>query len=55
MEKFSRIGIVGLGLIGGSIGLELKKRKISEYVYGFSRKVSTMKKARKRGIIDRYF
>lgn len=55
MEKFDRIGIVGLGLIGGSIGIEVKKRNISRYVYGFSRKISTMKKARSKGIIDRYF
>jgi len=55
MEDFKRIGIIGIGLIGGSIGLEIKKRKIAEEVVGYSRKVETMEKAVARGIIDRYY
>jgi prephenate dehydrogenase len=37
MEEFGRIGIIGIGLIGGSIGVEIKKRKIAEEVIGYSR------------------
>jgi prephenate dehydrogenase len=55
MGKFKNIGIVGLGLIGGSIAVEIKKRDIADRVTGFSRRLSTLKKAKERGIIDRYF
>ena len=33
-----RIGIVGLGLIGGSLGLALKKRRLAGRVIGCDRK-----------------
>ena len=55
MVDFKRIGIIGIGLIGGSIGLEIKKRKIAEEVVGYSRKFETMEKGIERGIIDRYY
>jgi len=55
MEEFGRIGIIGIGLIGGSIGVEIKKRKIAEEVIGYSRKIETMEKAVEKGIIDRYY
>lgn len=55
MGKFENIGIVGLGLIGGSLALDIKKRGIARRVTGFSRRLSTLKKAKERGIIDEYF
>lgn len=55
MSEFRKIGIIGIGLIGGSIGIEIKKRKVADHVIGYSRKLETMEKAVKRGIIDRYF
>ncbi|MCX8082062.1 MAG: prephenate dehydrogenase [bacterium] len=55
MTDFKTIGIVGLGLIGGSLALEIKKRKIAEKVIGFSRKYSTLEKAKVDGLIDEYF
>jgi prephenate dehydrogenase len=54
MPDFEKIGIIGIGLMGGSIGLEIKKRKIAEEVIGYSRKIETMKKAVEKGIIDRF-
>lgn len=53
--KFQNIGIAGLGLIGGSLALEIKKRGIACCVTGFSRRHSTLKKAKSQGIIDRYY
>jgi prephenate dehydrogenase len=49
-----RIAIIGLGLIGGSLALALKKAgaKGTEIV-GFSRSAETIAKARKCGAIDR--
>ncbi|MCM8818965.1 MAG: prephenate dehydrogenase [Candidatus Omnitrophica bacterium] len=55
MRDFKKIGIIGIGLIGGSIGLDVKRKKISKKVYGYSRKIETMEKAVKKGIIDQYY
>ncbi len=55
MGKFKNIGIAGLGLIGGSLAIEIKKRGIACRVTGFSKRPSTLKKAKNRGIIDEYF
>ena len=46
-----KIGIVGLGLIGGSLGLDLRSQK--HYVIGISRKENTCKIALDRGVVDR--
>ena len=46
--KIDRIGIVGLGLIGGSIGLELQNKGYE--VYGLVNKIKTAKRAKERGL-----
>ncbi len=51
--KFNNIGIVGLGLIGGSLALAIKSSGVSAAVTGFSRSPSTLDKAVRRGIVDR--
>lgn len=53
--KLTSVGIVGVGLIGGSIGLALKRRRIAKQVFGFGRRLSTLKLAKEIGAIDRYF
>ncbi len=45
-----KIGIVGLGLIGGSLGFDLRDR--GHIVYGVSRKESTCQRAIERGAVD---
>ena len=45
-----KIGIVGLGLIGGSLGLDLRLR--GHLIYGISRKLETCQIALERGIAD---
>jgi len=47
----ARITIIGLGLIGGSLGLALKQAD-SSIITGFSRRASTVRKALKMGAID---
>lgn len=47
MEK---IGIIGLGLIGGSMGLALRKQNYT--VYGFDKDDLNQKKALKNGLVD---
>ena len=44
------IGIVGLGLIGGSLGLDLKA--LGYQVLGVSRQEQTLKRAIERGVVD---
>jgi prephenate dehydrogenase len=50
---FDTIAIVGVGLIGGSIGLALKRRRLARRVVGVGRRASSLAAARRRGTIDR--
>ncbi|MGK7942564.1 MAG: prephenate/arogenate dehydrogenase [Crocosphaera sp.] len=45
-----KIGIIGLGLIGGSLGFDLRHR--GHRVYGVSRTESTCERAIERGLVD---
>jgi prephenate dehydrogenase len=49
---FNRVCIVGVGLIGGSFGLELKKRKLAAEVVGVARRQSTIYDAVQLGSCD---
>lgn len=51
-KPFPRIAIVGVGVIGGSLGLAIKKRYPSSHIIGFDRK-DVLRQALKRGAIDR--
>jgi prephenate dehydrogenase len=53
MAEFDKVAIVGVGLIGGSIGLALRERKLASEVIGVGRRESTLATARKLGAIDR--
>ena len=50
---FKRVTIIGLGLIGGSLGLAIKEKHIAREIVGLSRSESTVKRALSLGIIDR--
>ncbi|MCL0064345.1 3-phosphoshikimate 1-carboxyvinyltransferase [Dehalococcoidia bacterium] len=48
-----RIAVVGLGLIGGSLGLALKQAKGDELeIIGFARRPETASEAVRRGVVD---
>jgi prephenate dehydrogenase len=49
---FKKIAIFGVGLIGGSFALALKKAGAVEQIVGVGRTASTLARARKLGIID---
>ncbi len=49
---FSRIVIVGMGLIGGSLGMAIRRKRLSREVVGFSRTTSTIRQAKQRGAVD---
>ncbi len=48
-----RVGIVGLGLIGGSLALALKGKRGAPEVWGCDRRVESLRMARKAGVIAR--
>src|SRR5579863_7799809 len=52
---FKRVAIVGLGLIGGSIGLALHKAKAAQQVTGYDLGKGVSDRARKVGAIDQPF
>ena len=53
MKLFNKVTIIGVGLIGGSIGLGIKKRALAKEVIGVFRRPSTLKKALKSKAVDR--
>ena len=53
MKLFNKVAIIGVGLIGGSIGLCIKKRKLAREVIGISRHRRTIYLAKREGAIDR--
>ena len=38
MKRWNQVAIVGVGLIGGSIGLALRERKLADVVLGIGRR-----------------
>lgn len=52
MKLFNKVAIVGVGLIGGSIGLALKKQRLCEQVVGVSRHKKNLLLAKKKQAID---
>lgn len=53
MKTFNKITIIGVGLIGGSIGLAIKKRRVAKEVTGVFRRAATLKKALKAKAVDK--
>ncbi|MCK5306039.1 MAG: prephenate dehydrogenase/arogenate dehydrogenase family protein [Candidatus Omnitrophica bacterium] len=52
MKEFKKIAILGVGLIGGSIGLAVKKKGAAQEIRGLTTKRSTLAKALCRKAID---
>ena len=51
---FQRVAIIGVGLIGGSLGMILKRQHLADEVVGIGRRVENLKMAVELGAIDRY-
>jgi prephenate dehydrogenase len=49
----NRITIVGTGLIGGSLGLALKKAKLGFEIVGHDKRIEVANKAKQRGAVDK--
>jgi len=53
MRRFDKITIIGVGLIGGSIGLAAKDKRLAKTIVGVFRRESTLNRALKRGAVDK--
>ncbi len=52
MLRANTVTIVGAGLIGGSIGLALKQRKLAAHVIGVGRQAASLRQAKQGGAVD---
>ena len=53
LPMFKQVSIVGVGLLGSSLGLALKTRGLAEVVVGVGRRQSSLDTALERGAIDK--
>jgi prephenate dehydrogenase len=49
---FHKITIIGVGLLGGSLGLAVRRRKLAREVAGFVRRTASLKDCEKTGAVD---
>ena len=52
MKKFGIVGIIGVGMIGGSIGMALRKRRLADKVIGLGRNPIKLRRAKVLGAIE---
>jgi prephenate dehydrogenase len=52
MPRFNTVAILGVGLIGGSIGLGLRRRGLAGRVIGVGRREESLRVARERGAVN---
>lgn len=51
---FRQLSIIGVGLLGGSLGLAVRRARLAETVVGIGHRESTLRKAVDRGAIGRF-
>ena len=54
-RAFNKVAIIGLGLMGGSLGLAIKRKKMARIVAGYARRASTRRQALAAGAVDKVF
>lgn len=52
---FKRVTIIGVGLIGGSLARVFRDKSLAGDIYGIGRREENLIKAKRIGLIDRYF
>jgi prephenate dehydrogenase len=50
--QFRKVTIVGVGLLGGSLGLAIKKRRLADEVVGYVRRKASILECKKAGAVD---
>ena len=51
--QFQKITLIGVGLLGGSLGLAVKRRRLAKRVAGYVRRAATVAECRKLKVLDR--
>lgn len=49
---FRKTALIGVGLLGGSLGLAIQRRKISDRVVGYVRREASIAACREHGVVD---
>ncbi|MDH5857887.1 prephenate dehydrogenase/arogenate dehydrogenase family protein [Lampropedia aestuarii] len=52
MKTYNQMGLIGCGLMGGSLALALKQARVVKSVVGYSKSPSTTARAKAKGVID---
>jgi prephenate dehydrogenase len=52
---FQKMVMAGVGLICGSLALDLRRKKLVKEIIGYGRSEANLRLAKRKGIIDRYF
>lgn len=52
---FKKMVMAGVGLICGSLALDMRRRRMVNQIIGFGRSEANLRTAKKMGLIDRYF
>lgn len=52
---FKKMVVAGVGLIGASLALDMRRRRLVKEIVGYGRSESNLRIAKRRGIIDSYF
>ena len=50
--RFNKVGLVGVGLLGGSLGLALRERRLAAHVAGFVRRSASIGECLRHGAVD---
>lgn len=50
---YNRVALIGTGLIGGSLGIRLRERRLAGEVVGYDRDPAALRQAVERGAVDR--
>jgi prephenate dehydrogenase len=50
--RFQKISIIGVGLLGGSIGLAVRQRKLAGEIAGYVRRTASLKDCERAGAVD---
>lgn len=51
--QLQKVAIIGVGLLGGSIGLAFKQRRLARDVHGFVRRAESVTECERLGVVDR--
>lgn len=51
---FNKVAIIGVGLLGASFALALRKNGLCKTIWGYGRKEENLKRAKEKGIIEDY-